>query len=76
MIAKTLAPVVPIRICGAFEAFPRHKKFPKFRPITVVIGEPLVFTEADLAEGGKEAYQKISDRVMKAISELSPDTSL
>lgn len=72
MIAKTLAPVVPIRICGAFEAFPRNKKFPRRHPITVVVGEPILFTKQDLEEGGRDVYQKISDRVMTAISELAP----
>ena len=70
MIAKTLAPVVPIRIFGAYEAFPRNRKFPKFRPITVVIGEPLYFTKEDLDGGGRDVYQKLSDRVMEAISKL------
>src|ERR1043165_3885607 len=48
IIAKTLAPVVPMRIFGAFDAFPRGAKFPKRHPITIVVGEPIHFTEADL----------------------------
>jgi len=70
IIAKTLAPVVPIRIFGAFEAFPRDRKMPRLHPITVVIGEPIYFTEKDLKEGGKDLYQKLSDRVMARIAEL------
>src|SRR5688572_7384896 len=37
VIAKTLAPVVPIRVFGAFDAFPRNTKFPRRRAITLVI---------------------------------------
>ena len=70
VIAKTLAPVVPMRIFGAFEAFPRDRKLPRRRPITVVVGEPIYFTEADLAEGGRDIYQKLSDRVMEKIAAI------
>jgi 1-acyl-sn-glycerol-3-phosphate acyltransferase len=70
IIAKTLAPVVPMRIFGAFEAFPRGKKLPRRRPITIVIGEPVRFTEADLAGGGRDLYQRLSERVMEHIAAI------
>jgi 1-acyl-sn-glycerol-3-phosphate acyltransferase len=74
IIAKTLAPVVPMRIFGAFEAFPRGAKFPKLHRITVVVGEPIHFTEADLQGHGRDLYQKLSERVMERIAALSlPD---
>jgi 1-acyl-sn-glycerol-3-phosphate acyltransferase len=71
IIAKTLAPVVPMRIFGAFEALPPSGKEFHPIPITVVIGEPIHFTEADL-EGatGVELYQRLSDRVMAAIAAI------
>ena len=72
IIAKTLAPVVPMRIFGAHEAFPRGGKPHPFRPITLVVGEPLYFTEADLAAGeGRELYQRLSERVMERIAAIS-----
>lgn len=70
VIAKTGAPVLPMRIFGSFEAFPRDAKLPRLRPITVVIGEPLRFSREELTSGGREAYQRLSDRVMRSISEL------
>lgn len=70
IIAKTLAPVVPMRIFGAHEAFPRGARFPKCHPITVVVGEPIQFTKADLEGSGRDLYQKLSDRVMEAIAAL------
>src|SRR6516165_6550875 len=45
VIAKTLAPVVPMRIFGAHEAFPRGGRPHIFKKITLVVGEPLRFTE-------------------------------
>lgn len=37
---KTGRPVIPCAILGAYEAFPRSAKFPKFCPIKVKIGKP------------------------------------
>ena len=73
VIAKTLAPVVPMRIFGAREAWPRGGKPVLFRPITVVVGQPIHFTAADLQPAGKEIYQQLSQRVMDAIAALSID---
>jgi 1-acyl-sn-glycerol-3-phosphate acyltransferase len=73
VIAKTLAPVVPMRIFGAREAWPRGSSRVRFRPITVVVGEPIYFTAADLQPPGKEVYQRLSQRVMDAIAALSLD---
>lgn len=70
VIAKTLAPVVPMRIFGAYDALPRNGGRLRFRPIIVIIGEPIVFTAADLDGTGKELYQRLSQRVMDAIAAL------
>jgi 1-acyl-sn-glycerol-3-phosphate acyltransferase len=70
VIAKTLAPVVPMRIFGAREALPRAGGRLRLVPITIVIGDPIFFSAADLESSGKNLYARLSDRVMKAISEL------
>jgi 1-acyl-sn-glycerol-3-phosphate acyltransferase len=69
IIAKTLAPVVPMRIFGAHQALPRGGGL-RFVPITVVIGEPISFTAADLSPQGKDLYKRLSQRVMDAIAAL------
>jgi 1-acyl-sn-glycerol-3-phosphate acyltransferase len=69
VIAKTLAPVVPMRIFGAHEALPRGGGL-HFVPITVVIGEPIFFTAADLNPAGKDLYKRLSQRLMDAIAAL------
>jgi 1-acyl-sn-glycerol-3-phosphate acyltransferase len=70
VIAKTLAPVVPMRIFGAYEAWPIHEKWPRPGRITVVVGEPIFFTQGDVEGGGRELYQRLSQRVMDAIAGL------
>lgn len=75
VIAKTLAPVVPMRIFGGFEAWPRGGKKIRLHPITVAVGEPMRFTEADLVGGGREMYQRLSDRVMNEIAKLKLEDS-
>ncbi|GAT34997.1 1-acyl-sn-glycerol-3-phosphate acyltransferase [Terrimicrobium sacchariphilum] len=71
VIAKTQAPVVPMRIFGAYEAFPKGTKRMRFTKITVVIGEPIYFTKDELSDNSRETYQRLSDRVMEGISKLT-----
>ena len=71
VIAKSKAPVLPMRIFGAFEAFPRGAKIPKFfTKITVSVGDMITFDEDLLKTKTRENYQKISDCVMNAISRI------
>ncbi len=73
IIAKTKAPVLPMRVFGAHEAFPKGSKKIRLTPITVVLGEPIYFSEAELtaADGDDRAlYQGLSDRVMEEIAAL------
>ena len=70
VIAKTLAPVVPMRIFGAYRAFPMGAKSVKPGPVRIVVGEPIHFTETDLNGSGRDLYQKLSERVMERIAAL------
>ena len=75
IIAKTRAQVQPMRIFGAHEACPKGSNRIHLTPITIVVGEPISFTQEDLDSknyGGDERalYQALSDRVMAAIAEL------
>src|SRR5437899_2929643 len=70
VIAKTLAPVVPMRIFGAHEALPPSGGGLHFVPITIVVGEPIFFTADDFSLPGKNLYGQLSQRVMDAIAAL------
>jgi 1-acyl-sn-glycerol-3-phosphate acyltransferase len=70
IIAKSLAPVVPIRIFGSYAALPRTGGIRLFSPVTLVVGKPIYFTKEDLGTGERSVYQELSDRVMTAIAAL------
>jgi len=72
VIAKTLAPVVPMRIFGSYQAFSRTAKKVNCRPVTVVAGPPIQFTKSDFAGDARECYQQASERIMEAITTLQP----
>jgi 1-acyl-sn-glycerol-3-phosphate acyltransferase len=73
IIAKTLVPVVPMRIFGSFRAWPKGGKI-RPHPVTVVVGKPIRFSKEDFGENSRETYQKISERVLAAIVVLQkPD---
>src|SRR5213082_1841953 len=73
VIAKTLAPVVPMRIFGAHQALPRGGGGLHFVPITIVVGEAIFFTPVELESPAKNRYEQISQRVMDAIAALRMD---
>lgn len=71
VIAKTGAPVVPMRIFGAFDAWPIGGQLRLWRKITIVVGEPLYFSPVDLELRDKDRYRRLSERVMDAIARLT-----
>ena len=54
LIAKTRAPVVPMRIFGAFDAWPIHGKIHLWRKITIVVGEPISWIVLESVTGDSE----------------------
>lgn len=75
VIAKTLAPVVPIRIFGAYDAFPKGAKGVRLTPISIVIGEPIHFTAEDVGKPDRDTYRRLGQRVMDEIAKLSLDSA-
>ncbi|NDG70643.1 MAG: 1-acyl-sn-glycerol-3-phosphate acyltransferase [Proteobacteria bacterium] len=70
VIAKTGAPVLPMRIFGAYEAFPKNARRFQLSQISVVIGEPIHFSAEEISNSSRETYQLLSNRVMDAIGAL------
>lgn len=72
IVAKTFVPVVPVRVFGAYEIFPKGARGMRTGEIDVCFGPPVIFSKEDVPDGSREAYQKISDRVLQAIAEIPP----
>lgn len=70
IIAKARVPVIPARIFGAYEALPRHRRFPQPSKITVAFGRPWHVDVSAYSETGKELYQRLADEAMAKIGEL------
>ena len=75
-VIKSDAPVIPVRVVGAFEAWGRHRAWPRRGRVTVFYGEPMRFERlrAEARTCGKERlkmiYQEVADELMEAIGKL------
>jgi 1-acyl-sn-glycerol-3-phosphate acyltransferase len=78
IVAKSAAPVVPVRVFGTFEAYGRNHKIPRPKRVAVKYGLPMTFeklrAEAKVCDKArlKEIYQEIADEIMTAIAKLEP----
>lgn len=73
IIAKSRAVVQPLRIFGAHEILPRGSAKLSVSPLTIVVGDPIVFSAEELKAKGRDGYQKIADRVMDEIARITPE---
>jgi len=69
-IAKGRAPVLPVRLFGTFEAYPRGAKTLRPARVTLVVGDLWQPDLKSYTETGKELYQALADEVMHRIEEL------
>lgn len=76
VVAKSEAPVVPVRVFGSYEAWGRNRKWPRPKKVTVRYGRPMRFEKLRAEAKGcsrerlKQIYQEIADEIMAAIAAL------
>ena len=79
IIIKSTAPVVPINLFGAYEAYARHHWLPRPYQVQIKFGEPLDF--ADLRAEAKqtkdkdrlkEIYKQAATDLLHAIAQIEP----
>jgi long-chain acyl-CoA synthetase len=61
----TQAPIVPVAIEGFYEAWPRHKKFPKFTDLQLVFGKPI--QPPPLSEASEAAYERLTSELKSSV---------
>lgn len=65
LVNRTGVPVVPVRLFGVLETWPRDGKITLFKSVQVVFGKPISFPAS-------KDYQAISDQIIDAIKQLEP----
>ena len=76
MIAKSDAPVIPVRVFGTYEAYGRHHAIPRPRRVQVKFGEALRFKELRVEasecnpDRRREVYDEITAKLMATIALL------
>jgi 1-acyl-sn-glycerol-3-phosphate acyltransferase len=70
IVAQTGCPVVPAYLKGTFDVLPAGATRPRFHPVSVSFGEPLVFGPAQRNGDTKQFYRKVSRTVMDRIAAL------
>ena len=69
-IAKSEVPVLPMRIFGSRECFPRGACFPRPSHVTLSVGDLWRPDLPSYGKTGKELYQALADEVMQRIGDL------
>jgi len=67
----TQTPIVPVAIEGFYEAWPRHKKFPKFAPLQMMIGKPIL--PPSITQASEVAYEQLTAELKSTVSEMLED---
>jgi 1-acyl-sn-glycerol-3-phosphate acyltransferase len=71
LACKAQVPVVPARVFGSFEAFPKGGPFRPGNAISVAFGPSLPPSVYDVPSEGKERYARAAQRIMDAVARLS-----
>ena len=59
------APIVPVAIEGFYEAWPRHKKFPKVANLQLVFGKPI--QPPPMNEASEAAYERLTSELKSTV---------
>lgn len=59
------APIVPVAIEGFYEAWPRHKKFPKIANLQLVFGKPI--QPPPVNEASEAAYERLTSELKSTV---------
>jgi 1-acyl-sn-glycerol-3-phosphate acyltransferase len=65
--AKAQVPILPTRVFGTYEAWPKGQILPRYHPLRVTIGKPFL-PPADAKT--KEDYEALANRMMQEIGKL------
>jgi 1-acyl-sn-glycerol-3-phosphate acyltransferase len=64
------APVVPVAFVGTDKVWPRGQRFPRFAPVTIAYGTPIVPSSVAPDAGRKERVEALTAEIMSRIDGL------
>jgi long-chain acyl-CoA synthetase len=62
------APIVPIAIEGFYEAWPRHKRFPKIAELRMIFGKPI--QPPPVSDASEAAYERLTAELKARVSAM------
>jgi 1-acyl-sn-glycerol-3-phosphate acyltransferase len=68
IVAKTRAPVVPVKLQGTFLALSRGSVLPRLTSVVLTVGKPLTFTLEEQTES--RDYHRMADRITRRVGAL------
>lgn len=68
-------PVVPVHIAGTFAAWPRQRRWPRFRPVRVSFGDPIAATGVR-GDGAQRRPDQIADDIRGRVAALGASRSM
>jgi hypothetical protein len=61
---------IPVFVSGSYEAWPTGQRFPRFRPIRVLIGKPCSAQELMRERRGQKLHEKITNALQEKVAAL------
>jgi long-chain acyl-CoA synthetase len=73
LLKTTGARAVPVRISGTFDAWPRSRRWPRPRHLSIAFGRPIGAEELARRGEGNDVNVRIASALREAVVELSED---
>ena len=72
LVEGSEVPVLPVRIDGTYEAWPRHRRFPRPAKVRVAFGAPVRPAELARRGHGETTEERIADALHDAVAAMEP----
>lgn len=70
LLRESGVPVVPAYISGAFEAWPRDRRWPRPHPVQIVFGDPINSECLRVDEVGRESHERVAALLRTKVADL------
>jgi long-chain acyl-CoA synthetase len=71
LLLRSKVPAVPTLIGGAFEAWPRSRRFPRLRALTVTFGDPVAVEALRAAGSGSTDEERVADALRRRLATIA-----